>query len=107
MVGDEKLMLRIGFCYMDGTISKKIIREFEVKESYIIEDSIERYSTNEPCIIYRTCIINSVYIQLDDLFRKLLNDNISKIKKEELGLSILNAVEIPEEVDWIEIYKKI
>lgn len=83
-------------------IEKKYIKEFRVREEYIIEQCILRYSTNDPCIIYRTVVINSTHIMLDNFFRELSKNKKGKINIEELPNNVICAIEIPENAMFLE-----
>lgn len=46
------------------TIYEGSLNELPVKEEYIIEKSKELYNEAEPCIIYRTHIMKSLYLAI-------------------------------------------
>ncbi|WP_066717098.1 hypothetical protein [Clostridium sp. Marseille-P299] len=84
-------------------IEKKYIKEFKVNEEYIIEQCILRYSTNEPCIIYRTLVINSTHIMLDDYFRDISKSKRDKIEIRELPYNVFYAIEFPDNAMFLEV----
>jgi hypothetical protein len=68
------------------------IKQFEINDDYIIKESELKYGTSDPCIIYRTCIINMLHIKLDDYIR-LFNNNCVLIS--DLPVEILSGLKLP------------
>jgi hypothetical protein len=82
----------------NNLIENKYVKDFEINEDYIIKQSSSRFFTDEPCIIYRTCIINLALINLEEYLR-------SQIKKNNLYIRVLD---LPENIiEMINIYKNV
>ena len=85
--------------------NKKVIKEVNllklpIKEKEIIKQSKEIYSESEPCIIYRTAIINRIGFELISNYQegKLSNKLYSL---EELKGIIGDILDLPDKVKYI------
>lgn len=102
MIYMKSKILNIELCDENQKIiDKRIVKEFEIREDYIINQSISRFSTDEPCIIYRTCIINSVLIKLEEFFRNQIKNNIYRIDIKCLPSYLSDAIYLSENVQML------
>lgn len=53
-----------------GTIYQGAITELPLRESYILEKSMELFHEPEPCIIYRTHIAKGFHLELYDMLNR-------------------------------------
>ena len=92
-------------CYnrKNEEVSKTNLIKLPLKEEFIIEKSKELYSEDEPCIIYRTAIINKTGLEL---LRQLeTSDKVNvKLTLEELNELIGNILNLPNDVEYVEFY---
>lgn len=71
-----------------------------IKEEVINKESIKLYEEPEPCIIYKTTIINKTGLSLhSELKEKNITDKLYDI--EELKLLIGDILELPNEVRFV------
>ena len=81
-------------------IFKKSLIKLPLKEKVIIEKSKELYNEDEPCIIYRTAIINKTGLELLKKVESLGKVNV-KLTLEESNELIGNILNLPDNVDHI------
>lgn len=97
-------VLKIGLFNTDENVLDELyIKDFNVKEDFIINKSITKYNTDEPCIIYRTCIINEVYLKLDEYFRSELNRGVKEIKVRDFPSYLIDSLDLPYNVNKMRI----
>ncbi len=82
------------------------IDDIILKEKYIIAQSTEKYGTDEPCIIYRTCIADDLHLQLSELFKKLMDDNINEVSVDDIPKELSYNIELDEAVKYIGLIMK-
>ena len=82
------------------------MRDIILKEKYIIAQSTEKYGTDEPCIIYRTCIADDLHLQLSELFKKLMDDNINEVSVDDIPKELSYNIELDEAVKYIGLIMK-
>ena len=76
------------------------IEELEMMETRIIEKSKKIYNTPEPCIIYRTCIINEMHSQIKKNIEKRLDTGEKSITKKDLLKEVPDLI-LPERCEKI------
>ena len=87
----------------DCVLGMKKAVELEFNEEYVISVSKQKYGTDEPCIIYRTCIVNEVISQLDDFVLRCKSEKKDVINIEELPDEIMRAISFNSEVSRLKI----
>lgn len=91
-------------CYnnKNAEVNKISLIKMPLKESYIIQKSEELYNESEPCIIYRTAIINKTGL---DLIKKIENtypDKINiKIDLKDLKILIGDILNLSKDIKYI------
>lgn len=84
-------------------VDMKYVKELKICEEYILKQCKLKYATDEPCIIYRTLVINAAHIMLDDYFRELLKRKENKIEISNLPQNISYTIEFPANVSFLEV----
>lgn len=79
------------------------VQEIVLKEEYIIATSTEKYGTDEPCIIYRTCIADDIHLQINQLLQKVIEQGKNEIHYNELPADIVNSIKLDIPVEWIRL----
>ena len=93
-----------GFIVLYNKNNKKILEEnllkLPLKEDYIISKSKELYSEEEPCIIYRTAIINKTGLEMLKIIeeKNMFNE---KIEYREFKKLFGDVLDVPEEILFI------
>jgi len=93
-----------GFIVLYGENDEKVLErnllKLPLKEDYIINKSKELYSEEEPCIIYRTAIINKTGLEILKIVeeKNMVNKKIEYREFKELFGDILD---ISEEIFFI------
>lgn len=93
-----------GFIALYGENDEKVLErnllKLPLKEDYIINKSKELYSEEEPCIIYRTAIINKTGLEMLKIVeeKNMVNKKIEYREFKELFGDILD---VPEEIFFI------
>lgn len=93
-----------GFIALYGENDEKVLErnllKLPLKEDYIINKSKELYSEEEPCIIYRTAIINKTGLEILKIVeeKNMVNKKIEYREFKELFGDILD---ISEEIFFI------
>ena len=93
-----------GFIVLYNENNKKILEEnllkLPLKEDYIISKSKELYSEEEPCIIYRTAIINKTGLEMLKIIeeKNMFNE---KIEYREFKKLFGDVLDVPEEILFI------
>jgi hypothetical protein len=75
----EMNKLEIQFVDSNGhTVLKKKLIGIPLLEDIVIARSIEWYRDPEPCMIHRSAVIKTIYLELFDYFSELLKQNINQ-----------------------------
>lgn len=83
-------------------INKVSLLKLPIKEDEIIRQSTQLYNESEPCIIYRTTIINKMGIKLrDKLELKDISDKY--LNRDELKALIGDILNLPIDVVYVKI----
>lgn len=79
------------------------VQDIVLKEEYIIATSTEKYGTDEPCIIYRTCIADDIHLQINQILQKVLEQGKDEINYSELPTDIVDSINLDIPVEWIRL----
>mgnify|MGYP000894733411 CR=1 FL=1 len=80
-------------------MSQKMISELKIKEEYINNQSKTKYQNSEPCIIIRTKICNTVYMDFNDFINNCINENKKMIHVKDLPDNLLNSIEFDQNIE--------
>ena len=71
-------------------MSQKMISELKIKEEYINNQSKTKYQNSEPCIIIRTKICNTVYLDFNDFAEifNIVNTRLLRSKKTIISTNL-------------------
>ena len=103
MFGKKKKMKLMLLDESKTIIDERTVDDIILKEEYIIAESKKKYGTNEPCIIYRTCIADDVHLQLNEFFKECMSNNKNQISIDEIPEIILTNLEMNDSVKYIDI----
>ena len=92
--------------HADNDILKINLFDIVLNENYIIKQSIDKYGTDEPCIIYRTCLLDDKIFLLREYIQSMHNKGIDLIKKADIPDEVFNGIELIDQYAFLKIIKE-
>ncbi len=77
------------------------ITSLPLKEKCIIAKSIELFNYNQPCIIYKSFCIKSLYLEIKEYFDVLLSKGQMQVLWSSLPNYICEMLDINVKIDYI------
>lgn len=89
----------ICFISRDGRMfPEKKVTSLSLNEEVIIQKSIEYFNDPEPCMIHRSAVMNRIFAEIEEYFRKMLNNGENIINWDELPEHIRGAIHITGDI---------
>jgi len=82
-------------------LEKKNITALTLKESEIINKSIEMFGDPEPCILHKTCAMKKIFLEIDDFIDEKIKNDIKEIQWNELENKIKEKLMIEGDIKKI------
>ena len=103
MKKEKSKLLHVIFLSNDKkTLDKLYFTDIVPTEAYIIDTSVERFSTDEPCIIYRINIIKNFQLAFYDYAFSLKKTGINEVLIDDIPVN-LAAIDTPENAVFIRL----